>query len=1012
MLSYIKRKSLIFLILMAFSAGSFVSAQENSQKKGPTWLYRLASEQFNAGEYAYCLRTLDTWFEQEQVLPENLRENARFMYAASSYELNRMESSLLLKEFIGEFPLSVQASRAYYMLGINAMNARQYQDALAFFLSCRSKDFSKKEEAGYRFYLAFTYLQLDELDQARALFEGLLQEDQRYVSASTYYLAFIDYRQGRTEQALEGFGKIAAHPEYERIVPFYIMQLYFDQGKNKEMLEIAEKLLQEDPNESERIELYRLSAAGYYELNDHALSQEYYGKYLRYNPELLRSDAYRIGINHYVAKEYEQAAKYFLQVSQEGDALAQNAEYHLGLCYLQQQKFDQARMSFEQASLSDQDKEVKESALYNYALLCYQTSFSPFNEQVRAFERILTEFPNSRYADRVYGHLVDAFLSTKNYQASFDVLNKIADPGKDLLETKSKLLFLMGMDRFNNAAYGEALTYFNSSIQLSTQLRLEAPETYFWRGETHYRLENLRAASNDYLRFLNSPNASNYKAWQLAHYNLGYSYYNLKQYPEALNWFLKYSQFKEIRNDNTYPDVLNRIGDCYFHARNYDRAEEYYNMSDKLSETGNDYAVFQRGFSMGLQKRHEEKARLFAGFEERFPLSDYLDDALYEQGRAYIALNRPAEALPVFEKLMQKFPNNILARKAGIQIGLLEYNRNNTEAAIAAYKKVINEYPGSQEAQTALNDLKMIYVAVNRVPEYLNYVDNLGSGVRIERSEKDSLSYLAAERLMVDGKNQEAIKGFQDYINAYPQGMFRTEAYFHAGNLLLLSNETSRALPYFQEVIKQTGHRFVPEALVVLAEHEYKQKEYARALEHYQSLDVLAEDRSVRIGTRSGILRCLYALGRNESIPASADKLLAEENLSPSLQREALFRKTIALMELNRTDEALSDLQRLAEESQTAFGAEARFRLAEYWFNKNDLKKAEEIAQSFLRDGTSQSYWLARCFVLLSDIYIQRKDYFQARQYLMSLKENYRAEDEIAGMIQTRLDNIAQLSKE
>jgi len=96
MLSYIKRKSLIFLMLMAFSAGSFVSAQENSQKKGPTWLYRLASEQFNAGEYAYCLRTLDTWFEQEQVLPENLRENARFMYAASSYELNRMESSLLL----------------------------------------------------------------------------------------------------------------------------------------------------------------------------------------------------------------------------------------------------------------------------------------------------------------------------------------------------------------------------------------------------------------------------------------------------------------------------------------------------------------------------------------------------------------------------------------------------------------------------------------------------------------------------------------------------------------------------------------------------------------------------------------------------------------------------------------------------------------------------------------------------------------------------------------------------
>lgn len=1012
MLHFSKRISLIYLMFLFLFAGNIVYAQENSQRKALNRLYQLANEQYNAGEFAHSFRTLQNWFEQIQDLPENLKESAQFMYAASSFELNRMESSLLLRDFVREYPLSVQASRAYYMLGTNAMNARQYQDALDFFLSCRSKDFSKKEWADYRFHLAFTYLQLDELEQAGQGFELLLHEDQRYVSSSTYYLAFIDYRRGNTSAALEGFGKIAAHPEYERIVPYYIMQLFFDQGKNKEMLEMAEKMLQQDPNESERLELYRLSAAAYYELGDHVLSQEYYTKYLRYKPELLRSDAYRIAMNHYVAKEYEQATRYFLQVSEGGDAMAQNSKYHLGLCYLQQQKFDQARMSFEQASLSDRNLEVKESALYNYALLCYQTSFSPFNEQVRAFERILTEFPNSRYADRIYGHLADAFLSTKDFQASLDVLNKIVNPSQELLETKSKLLFLLGMDKFNNAVYQEALSYFNSSVQLSTQLKLQAPETYFWRGESHYRLENLQAAARDYLRFLNAPQASTFKAWQLAHYNLGYSYFNLKQYEEALNWFLKYSRFNEIRTNSTYPDVLNRIGDCYFHARNYTQAEDYYGMSDNLTENGNDYAVFQRGFSLGLRRQHEEKVRLFASFEDRFPLSDYLDDALYEQGRALIALQRPAEALPVFEKLMNKFPNNILARKAGIQIGLLEYNRNNTEAAISAYKKVIDGYPGSQEAQTALNDLKMIYVATNKVSDFLTYVDNLGGSVRVEGSEKDSLSYLAAERLMLDSKNQEAIKAFRNYINAYPQGMFSTEAYFYAGNLLLLERKNQEAMPYFQEVIKQTGHRFMPEALAVLAEHNYNQKEYAQALDYYQRLNTLSSDRNTRISSGTGILRALYALKRNEKIPAAADKLLQEENLSPDLQREALFRKTMALIELNKADQALPDLERLAEESQTAYGAEARFCLAEFWFNKNDLNKAEQIAQAFLRDGTSQSYWLARCFVLLSDIYIKREEYFQARQYLISLKENYRADDEIAEMIQKRMDQIAQRTKE
>ena len=52
MLSYIKRISLIFLMLIVYSVGNIASAQENNQKKGPTWLYRLAGEQFNAGEYA------------------------------------------------------------------------------------------------------------------------------------------------------------------------------------------------------------------------------------------------------------------------------------------------------------------------------------------------------------------------------------------------------------------------------------------------------------------------------------------------------------------------------------------------------------------------------------------------------------------------------------------------------------------------------------------------------------------------------------------------------------------------------------------------------------------------------------------------------------------------------------------------------------------------------------------------------------------------------------------------
>ena len=56
--------------------------------------------------------------------------------------------------------------------------------------------------------------------------------------------------------------------------------------------------------------------------------------------------------------------------------------------------------------------------------------------------------------------------------------------------------------------------------------------------------------------------------------------------------------------------------------------------------------------------------------------------------------------------------------------------------------------------------------------------------------------------------------------------------------------------------------------------------------------------------------------------------------------------------------------------------------------------------------STPHAYWLARSFVLLSDVYAKLGRTLEARQYLLSLKQNYQADDDIAGMIETRLQNL------
>jgi hypothetical protein len=49
----------------------------------------------------------------------------------------------------------------------------------------------------------------------------------------------------------------------------------------------------------------------------------------------------------------------------------------------------------------------------------------------------------------------------------------------------------------------------------------------------------------------------------------------------------------------------------------------------------------------------------------------------------------------------------------------------------------------------------------------------------------------------------------------------------------------------------------------------------------------------------------------------------------------------------------------------------------------------------------------------LSDIYISRENYFEAKQYLLSLKDNYVADDkEVSTAITSRLELIAQKESE
>ena len=105
---------------------------------------------------------------------------------------------------------------------------------------------------------------------------------------------------------------------------------------------------------------------------------------------------------------------------------------------------------------------------------------------------------------------------------------------------------------------------------------------------------------------------------------------------------------------------------------------------------------------------------------------------------------------------------------------------------------------------------------------------------------------------------------------------------------------------------------------------------------------------------------------------------------------------------------ALADLKVLAADTRNVYGAEAKYLVAQIYFDEGKTETAENEVLQYIEVSTPHAYWLARSFVLLSDVYVKLGRKLDAKQYLLSLQQNYQADDDIAEMIETRLAKLNQ----
>ena len=906
-----------------------------------------------------------------------------------------------LKQYLKEYPFSVSAPEAWMTLGNYYFFDGKFGEAIQAYERVGNNAFNSDRNDDLVYRIAYCRLRLGDYDSAKAGFARLAHSS-RYRSASTFYDAYILYANKNYDQALNTFMRVDRKGDLGYNAQYYLCQIYFKKGEFAKVRSLGTALLADNNHSDMDSEINRILGEADYHEGDDASAYKYITKYLDSNDTApMRTAEYILGVIDYRRGDYSLAVEHLGDVTEEQNALGQSAYYYLGQAYRKQGNMPLAAMAFEKACKMDYSTDTQEAAFYNYAVMQNEGSRTPFSKTIDMFEDFLNRFPNSRYTPDVEEYMVGVYTTGNDYSRALTSISHIANPSARVLKAKQTVLYNLGVESLSNGQSKQATQYFTEARNLGKYDSRLANQANLWLGECYYRAANYSAAEKCLNAYVNdaSENDANYS---LGNYDLGYSLFQQRKYADARTAFER-----AVKSGSLQPklksDANNRIGDTYYYAKNFSSAENYYDQSYDENATGGDYALYQKAMMLGLNKKYSDKVAKIDEMLHKYPNSPMAPNAMLEQADACVLMGNNKKATAIYEDLLRRYPSTATARKGLLQLAITERNMGNESAAIDTYKKVISKYPTSDEASAAAEDLKVIYADRGTLQEYAAFMGKIPNAPKIDVSEIDKLSFEAAEKAFLAEKPD--VSKMRAYLKKYPDGAYAANAKYYLAKLDYQRGNYTKALDALESVLSTNGDApYAEDAMSIKSDILLKQGKDKEALDTYKALVSKASTPDSKTVAQLGVLLTSAKMEKYDDVVATADELLKNGGLTAEEENEVRLARARAYSKLHKGSLAEKDFAQLAKDTRNVYGAQSAYYLAQEQYDAGNLKDAEKTLNSFIDSGTPHQYWLARGFILLSDIYHKRGADFEACQYLESLKSNYPGKDsDIFSMIQERL---------
>lgn len=999
---------ILSVFVVSFVSISFVFGQRTENFKSPLYEYQTAVDLFNKEKYGSAQQYFKYVYENTEDKQHDLRTNSLFYQGVCAAKLDNQDAGYLLQSFIDKYPVHTSVPEARYYLGGYYFSRKNYKKALANYEQIYESEIQPENIQEYHFKKGYSYFSSNDLDNAKMMFQKARNEEGKYQKRSIYYLAYMAYQNGKYEEALQDFLEIKDEKEFRDEVPYFLTQIYFKDKQYEKVLEVAPEVnVVKDKNQAEVV---RCVALSHYNLNQYEEADELFSKIKDNNlASLNRNDYFAIGFTNYRVQNYKDAITNFSRAANDKspDKMTQECYFLIADCYLKTHDYTLAAQSFKEASKYSFDPIIQEEALFNYAKLQCETSTSPFNNGIEALQDYLNKYPYSKHSDEASNYLSQIYLSTKNYQAAINSIEKLKTKNPAILKAYQRCTFNRALEQINNRNYNDATTLLNKTLSAPVDKKMHLDAMY-WKAESQYRGEKYKDAYYSFQNYQNADRASSNEYFVDSYYSLGYAALKQKRYKDAGNNFKTFLN-KSKKSDDTeiQADASARLADCYFMQLDLPNAIKYYDQCERLGQSNADYAVYQLAKCYGYQKNNSKKIQTLERLLNSYGNTSYKDDAEFDLAVTYHTQNDYTSAISAYKSFIKNHPKSQYVRQAHTRLAQAYLNNNNPQMSISTYKYVVETYPGSQEAKDALANLEIIYTENGNTSEFFDYVRSKNMNISADR--QDSIAFKAAETKYNRGDCEASVKACGDYIKQFPNGSFVAKAHFYKGECEYGMKQYAEALADYEVIIKKYKTEYNITALHKAASILYNEKKYSKALTYFNKLMEITTSEDEIIYANNGAMRCAYFLKEYRTALTSAENIIKSNQNDQDLLSEALLIAGNSALELNEISTAKNYYSQLVPKGSNDLCAEAAYHLADIALTyDNNINECESRIKAILGSNYSSEYWYARTFILYGDLYKAKGNYFQARHTYQSIVDNY-AGDDLVKMAKAKIAEIDNL---